>query len=145
LEVHRITGRPISSFHREHGLAEAPFEVLFIVITAPRPELYDRIARRTEAMFRQGLVDEVKSLIDRGYHRDLKSMRSIGYRETAALIDGEIDTAEAKNRIVTNTRRLAKRQLTWFRAQPGVVWAGIDQTERVDRLVQDFWTADGAD
>ena len=75
-----------------------------------------------EEMFAKGLVDEVAHLLARGYGRDLKAMRAIGYKEAASYLAGECPLDEAKIMIKRNTRRYAKRQLTWFNADPDIIW-----------------------
>lgn len=122
LEVRETTGTPMSAHHRAHGFGEAPFEALKVGLTLPRDRLYDRIDRRVERMIGQGLLEEVKGLLDRGYAPDLKSMNAIGYRHMAAYLAGDLSWKEAVRTLKRDTRRYAKRQLTWFRADPEMVW-----------------------
>lgn len=136
LEVHHLTGLPLSAFSRKEGGPREPrFRFLRIGLTAPREVLYQRIDRRVEQMMKQGLSEEVKGLLARGYHLGLKSMDSLGYRELGAHLDGRITLDEAVETFKRNTRRFAKRQLTWFRRTPEVHW--FDITEKsFDKAVE---------
>lgn len=127
LEVYELTGRPISSFQSEHGLADNPYEVLFYCLNLPREQLYERIELRTHEMFDLGWVEEVRDLLDKGYSPELKPLKAIGYKEVVAHIRGRWDRDEAKQEIMKQTRRFAKRQLTWFRKQPEVFWRSPEQ------------------
>lgn len=122
LEVYAATGQPLSAHHRGHRFGDAPFEAFTIGLDMPRETLYARIDRRVEAMMAQGLEAEVRRLLARGYGKDLKPMQSLGYRHMTALIAGRVDRAEAVRTLQRDTRRFAKRQLTWFRANPRIRW-----------------------
>lgn len=128
LEVFEVTGRPISAFHREHRFAEDTFDALWIGLDMERERLNERIDRRVDAMLAAGFEDEVRGLLDRGYGPELQSMQSIGYHHLAALLSGRIDRPEAVRTLKRDTRRFAKRQLTWFRAAPGIVWLSPHRT-----------------
>ncbi len=122
LEVFLQTGVPISSYRQEHGFRENKFRVLKIGISVPREELYRRIELRVDEMFKAGLVDEVRSLLTSGYSPDLKPFRSIGYKEVCAFLMGRSQLAETVNLVKQNTRRYAKRQLTWFKKDTEIKW-----------------------
>jgi tRNA dimethylallyltransferase len=122
LEVHRQTGIPLSRFQQEHGFSGRRYESLQIGIRVERKELYRRIEGRVERMFAEGLLDEVQRLLAKGYGRDLKAMRAIGYKEAASCLAGECTLEEAVTAIKRDTRRYAKRQLTWFNADPDILW-----------------------
>ena len=122
LEVFRMTGTPLSRFQREHGFASRRYDALQIGITVERGVLYQRIDERVERMLDEGLLQEVERLRSDGFGRDLKALRSIGYKETAALLDGELSRDEAVRLIKRNTLHYAKRQLTWFRGDPDILW-----------------------
>ena len=122
LEVYAQTGRPISAFRAEHGFSGDYYDTLKMAIKVERPELYRRIDARVDKMLEAGLVDEVRSLLARGYSRDLKSLRSIGYKETAACLAGEVSLDEAVTLIKRDSRRYAKRQMTWFGRENDIYW-----------------------
>lgn len=122
LEVHRLTGIPLSRYQQEHAFAGQRYRSLQIGIQVERGVLYSRIEERVERMLRDGLLEEVQGLLDAGYGRELKSMRSIGYKEAAACLCGEYGLDRAAELIKRDTRRYAKRQLTWFRADSNILW-----------------------
>jgi len=135
LEVFEITGQPLSDFQQRHRFQDQRFDVLFLGVTWPRPILYDRIDRRVDRMMDQGLADEVRGLLARGYDPQLKSMQSLGYRHLTAFINGETDLDETVRTLKRDHRRYAKRQLTWFRADPAVHWMTPDAPQAsVDRI-----------
>ncbi|MFH1135533.1 MAG: tRNA (adenosine(37)-N6)-dimethylallyltransferase MiaA [Pseudomonadota bacterium] len=139
LEVHELTGRTISSFQAEHALADAPYDVLFFCLDLPREELYARIESRTRDMLDQGLLEETAGLLARGYSPDLKPLRSIGYKEAVAHLAGRATREETAREIMKQTRRFAKRQLTWHRSQPDTVWLSPRDQDRARELTAAFW------
>ncbi len=139
LEVLEVTGRPISAFQTEHALAERPYEVLFYCLNLPRQELYERIELRTAVMLEQGLIEETAALLERGYSPDLKPLQAIGYKEAVAQLQGRLTRQEAAAEIAKQTRRFAKRQLTWFRGQPEAVWRSPADVDVVLREAEEFW------
>ena len=139
LEVFELTGRTISSYQAEHALADAPYDVMFFCLNLPREELYQRIELRAREMMSQGLVEEVQGLLQRGYSPDLKPLKAIGYKETVAYIMGRADLEETTLEIMKQTRRFAKRQLTWHRSQPETIWISPRETDRVMELTAGFW------
>ena len=122
LEVYRLTGIPLSSHQREHGFALQRYQCLTIGIRVERQELYARIENRVDRMLAMGLLDEVRGLLNAGFGPELKAMRSIGYRETYARLAGNLPPEESTFLIKRNSRRYAKRQLTWFNADPAIIW-----------------------
>ena len=136
LEVHRHTGRAISSFHGE-AARPLPFEVLQVVLEpSDRAVLHERIAARFRAMLARGLVDEVKRLRERyALDASMPSMRAVGYRQVWDTLAGGAPAATLEARGVAATRQLAKRQLTWLRGMEGV--------ERYDCLREDLAQAVG--
>ena len=121
VEVYRSSGRPASAYWRE---ASPPrFDVRVVVLDRPREELYARIHSRVDAMLEAGLMDEVRQLRESGWTRDsAPAMRTIGYQEPLRYLNGELEWDEMVDVLKRNTRRYAKRQLTWFRRQPSYMW-----------------------
>jgi tRNA dimethylallyltransferase len=119
LEVHELTGRPLSALQAEHGFRTPLYDARFVGIRRERPELAERIERRVAAMFEQGWLDEVRSLLDDGY-AEARALRSVGYRQVAeALRTGEpIDRAQLAASVSQATRTFVRRQLTWLREEP---------------------------
>ncbi|GIW39608.1 MAG: tRNA dimethylallyltransferase [Candidatus Binatia bacterium] len=138
LEVFEKTGRPISAWQAGHRFAERAFDMLLLGLDRPRAELYRRIDERCALMVQDGLVEEVQALYARGYGPDLPPLRSPGYKEIGEYLRGECTLDEALSRMARATRRLAKRQLTWFRGDPEVVWEPPDP-EVLERRLRDFW------
>jgi tRNA dimethylallyltransferase len=140
LEVYRLTGIPLSRYQQEHNFSSLRYDALQVGISVDRALLYDRIDERVESMVADGLFDEVRGLLAGGYSCDLKSMRSIGYKEAVAFLNGECTLEEALRLIKRNTRHYAKRQLTWFRGDSDILW--FDYPEKFDsisRTVIDFF------
>lgn len=122
LEVYSQTGRPISAFRSEHAFSGSYYDVLKVAIKVERQELYRRIDLRVEKMIQDGLVAEVASLLASGYSRELKALRSIGYKEIAAHFTGELTLDQAVELIKRDSRRYAKRQMTWFSKENDIYW-----------------------
>ncbi|MCY1041748.1 tRNA (adenosine(37)-N6)-dimethylallyltransferase MiaA [Corallococcus sp. bb12-1] len=121
LEIHAQTGIPASEFRRAHAFAPDRYPFRLFVLNPPREALYAAINTRTEALFAQGLVEETRSLLERGYS-DAAPMRSVGYVQARAVVEGRMTHEEAVLDTAQETRRYAKRQLTWFRREPGAVF-----------------------
>ncbi|MBP6596980.1 MAG: tRNA (adenosine(37)-N6)-dimethylallyltransferase MiaA, partial [Arenimonas sp.] len=119
LEVFRLSGRPISQWQREGRRQPFPFRVLKLALApADRAVLHARIARRFDLMLEQGFLAEVGRLrADPRLHPDLPSMRAVGYRQAWVHLDGRSDAAQFREQAIAATRQLAKRQVTWLRAQ----------------------------
>jgi len=117
LEVFYISGKPLSYFQRKHSFKEKKYEFLGFVLERNKDEIMDRIEKRVELMFSQGLVDEVKFLLDMGYRNFLTSSQAIGYKELIPYFDGKISLEEAKEDIIKNTKKFAKRQIRTFRSK----------------------------
>lgn len=125
LEVTLQAGRPYSSLITGQT-RQRPFRILKFAIDMPREELFDRINRRVEAMMEAGLLDEARRVYPlrhaKAGHPVLNALNTVGYKELFAYFDGEMDLATAVARIQKNTRVYAKKQLTWLRRDPSVIW-----------------------
>lgn len=122
LEFYKSTGTPISEHNEEQKKKESPYQFLYLVLNQDRAILYERIEKRIDQMLQQGLVEEVKSLKEMGCQKDMVSMKGLGYKEILAYLDGETSLDEAVDILKRDTRRFAKRQLTWFRREKEPVW-----------------------
>lgn len=118
LEIVRATGKPFSSFLKKDA-ALRPFDAIYVGITAERETIYDRINLRVDEMMKHGLLEEVKSL---QAHSALNALQTVGYKEIFRFLDGKITLDFAVSEIKKNTRRFAKRQLTWLRKNPDILW-----------------------
>lgn len=122
LEVYELTGRPMSRERDVDAGAAAQYNYAKYVLTPPRRLLFDRIERRVDAMMEAGWLDEVRALIDSGVPPDAQSMQAIGYRRLREHLDGERNLSETVDLIKRDTRRFAKRQLTWLRGGADYRW-----------------------
>lgn len=137
LEVILTTGRPFSQQRRQ---SNSSYNLLVIGLKRPRVELYQRIDERIEAMFVAGFVDEVKSLLDKGYSPELPPMSAIGYRECIQVVNGRLSAEQAKVEMRRATRIFVRRQANWFKeGDPNIYWfeAGADNTiQLIETLIR---------
>jgi tRNA dimethylallyltransferase len=138
LEVYQATGRRLSDWQKEHGFHERHFDLLKIGLQRPRDELYDLINRRCERMVDDGLLDEVRGLVARGYALSLKPLCSIGYRQMGQVLAGRQSLPDALAEMKRQTRRFAKRQLTWFRRDQEIHWFEPRQKAAIFEAVKGF-------
>ena len=122
LEVWECSGRPMSVLQKEHGFSERPFRTLKIGLNRPRSELYERIDRRVEEMVATGLLEEVRELLNRGYGSHLRSMQALGYRHMVQHLKDGVEMEKVLETMKRDTRRYAKRQITWFRGDQEINW-----------------------
>jgi tRNA dimethylallyltransferase len=127
LEVFRLTGLPISTFKRAQQAAP-DFDVIRFVIDLPRKELYDRINRRVDLMIQSGLIDEVRELIP---FKQYTSLNTVGYKEIIDHLEGKCSLDEAIEKVKLNSRRYAKRQLTWFRRHKESFWIAPNEFNEI--------------
>ncbi|MGD1046905.1 MAG: tRNA (adenosine(37)-N6)-dimethylallyltransferase MiaA [Bacteroidota bacterium] len=129
LEVYYTTGEPISGLHSVQE-SKIPFAVLQFGLDWERKILYHRIERRVDEMIKNGLIEEVRGLLAKGYSRSANALNTVGYKEVFDFIDGKITKEEMVRLIKQNTRHFAKRQLTWFRADRRIKWIPVnDETD----------------
>jgi tRNA dimethylallyltransferase len=145
LEVWFLTRRPLSSWQDQPRVALSGFRWLKLGIAWPRERLYRRIDARVEQMYRDGLVEESRALL-RTYPRDCHAFKAIGYRQCSVLLDGACTLEQAISGTQQQTRRYAKRQLTWFRSLPDLVWLEGDEdfsplVSRASELIRNWLLA----
>lgn len=126
IEFYEQTGMKFSEHNENEKQKQSPFNYVYFVLNQDRKILYDRIEKRIDIMMKDGLVEEVKSLISQGYGRDLVSMQGLGYKEIVAYLEGEITLEEAVYILKRDTRHFAKRQITWFKRETDVTWLDKD-------------------
>jgi tRNA dimethylallyltransferase len=136
LEVALLSGVPLSRWHREAPADGAGLPGVVVVLDLPREEMDRRIDDRVTRMVARGLVDEVRGLLDAGFDDGAPGMTGTGYREIAAHLRGESTLEEAMDRIRRNTRRYARRQLTWFRHQLPDSAIRVDAMRPLDEQVE---------
>ncbi len=125
LEVIHLTGRPIWQIQREYK-REVQLQFKQYGLEWDRDRLYENIEKRVDQMLEAGLVEEVKKVLDKGYSKDLNALNTVGYKEIISFIEGEITLQRTAELIKRNTRRFAKRQLTWFKKDERIQWIKIE-------------------
>jgi tRNA dimethylallyltransferase len=139
LEVFELTGQPLSARQRDHGFRTRRYRLLKIGLNLERVTLYQRIDQRAAEMLTAGLIEETELLLAAGYSADLKSLQTIGYREAVRLLRGEISREQALAELQLATRRYAKRQLTWFRADAEMIWVdSLRESDKIQMLIDQF-------
>ena len=141
LEFYQETGQPISLHNKEQKEKQPPYTYAYFVLNDDRARLYERIDRRVDRMVEQGLVEEVRWLKEHGYDRSLVSMQGLGYKELFPYLDGTCSLEEAVEIIKRDTRHFAKRQITWFKREPDVIWLnqqefGYDKQKILKRMLE---------
>lgn len=126
LDVWMQTGQPFSSFHQQN--VAKPQKDLLLILCPERQLLHERINNRVDKMINSGLIDEVKSILEMGYSPDLQSLQTVGYQEVIAYLSGNLGYSEMIEKIKTQTRRYAKRQITWFRRWKDAHWIDSGQS-----------------
>jgi len=127
LEFYKKTGTKISEHNEAESQKESPYNFEYFVLNDDRQKLYDRIDRRIDIMLEDGLLDEVRSLVDEGYSRDLVSMQGLGYKEMIDYIQERYTLDEAVYTLKRDTRHFAKRQVTWFKREKQVTWVNKNE------------------
>ena len=134
LEVYQKTGKPMSQMIMHHE--DSPYDLYVFGLTMDRQKLYTKINQRVDKMIQEGLVEEVKHLWESGCHEEFTSMQGLGYKEMLAYIKGEISFLEAVEKLKQGTRRLAKRQLTWFKRDKRIQWIVVDHYQNAGEVAQ---------
>ena len=138
LEFFKQTGQKISEHNETERTKESPYDFCYFVLTDDRKLLYDRINLRVDQMVQDGLLQEVQSLKERGYTKDMVSMQGLGYKEILDYLDGDCTLEEAIYILKRDTRHFAKRQLTWFRRERDVIWIDKSQYDHNEAKVVDM-------
>ena len=136
IEVFEETGKPLSSFHAEHQFNDSPYDVIAIGLRRSRLDLYERIEKRIDAMLDSGFLEEVEGLLKQGYSSELSSMKGLGYRQIIGYFNREYDLLEAIRLFKRDTRRYAKRQLTWFNRDESIRWIDLGPSITVEEILQ---------
>lgn len=135
LEIYHLTGKPKSE---QKNATESKYDYLLFGLTAEREVLYQRINTRVDKMIDSGLLNEVQDLINQGITLENQCMQGIGYKEPYMFLTGQISREEFIDLLKQNSRHYAKRQLTWFRSMPNVIWKTYDQKEEIFDLIEKF-------
>lgn len=143
LEIFHLTDRRPADLAKEQSLKDRPVNALKLCLDVDRNRLYERINQRSLAMVEAGLLEETEELLAKGYSPDLKPMKGIGYRHMLEYLDGDCSFEEAVHGLQRDTRRYAKRQLTWFRADPEFIWIAPEELSLAKRMIEEFLYQDG--
>ncbi len=138
LEVYDITGLKFSDINTDIRKESNKYDCILLGLSMERKLLYERINKRVDEMLSAGLLEEVKTLMDKGYKKNLVSMRGIGYKEIIDHLEGIIGYEDAAAILKRNTRRFAKRQYTWFLKDRNVKWFSMDNLEEIDNTIKDI-------
>ncbi len=138
LEIYELTGKPISALQQQWKMNEPRYPFRAFGLNMPRETLYQRIEERVDRMVEAGLIEEVKGLLDQGCPRNCVAMQSFGYKELIDYLDRNRTLDEAIALLKQNTRRFAKRQLTWFRNDPRIEWLDTSQFSSIDGIVDNL-------
>jgi len=137
LEVYYLTGKKISSFHSEQNI-NRKYNFKEFILNWPRDILYKNIEKRVDKMIELGLKEETEKILNMGYSKELNSLNTVGYKEIIAYLDNEISFDRAIELIKRNTRRFAKRQLTWYRKNESLNWISINSENEIDDFVENL-------
>jgi len=141
LEYHKLTGRKISLHNEQERRKKSAYNSCYFVLNDLRERLYERIGQRVDEMLAQGLAEEVRRLREMGCHRGMVSMQGLGYKEMLACLDGEYTYEQAVEILKRDTRHFAKRQLTWFRRESGVIWINKNEFGYDEQKMLEFMLA----
>ncbi len=142
IEYYRLNGEKISTHNEREKQKNSPYNFKYYCLNMDRKLLYERINKRVDIMVKNGLVEEVKSLLNMGYSKNLVSMQGIGYKEIVLYLEGNITLEEAVEMIKQETRRFAKRQLTWFRREKEVTFINYEDFDFDKEKVLEFMIND---
>ena len=138
LEIIELTKKKLSNLARDHAFTHQQFSSLKICLHRERDVLYDRINTRSMRMLEGGLIEETENLLKAGYSPDLKPLQSIGYRHAAEYLKNIRGYDETLELLQRDTRRYAKRQLTWFRSDPEMIWAYPEEKGKIEKKIKEF-------
>lgn len=135
LEVYKKTGKKMSHYKKEMIKKDSPFSFIMIGLNMDRQLLYEKINQRVDIMIEKGLIKEVRDLLNKGYDKNLISMQGLGYKEIIQYLEGRCTLEETVYIIKRDTRRFAKRQLTWFRRDKRIYWFQVDKYSSKNLLI----------
>ena len=138
LEIYEVTGKTMSEYNKDFRKPIEDYNLVMIGLNMDRARLYERINLRVDIMIEKGLVDEVKSILSKGYTKGLVSMQGIGYKEIIMYLENELTLEESIELIKKKSRNYAKRQLTWFRRDYRIKWMNLDNYSDKESLTKDI-------
>lgn len=138
LEIYEVTGKTMTEYNKDFRATNEDYDLTMVCLNMNRDKLYGRINQRVEIMIEQGLIDEVKSILNMGYDKNLVSLQGIGYKEIIMYLDNKCTLDEAIEKIKQGSRNYAKRQLTWFRRDNRIRWVDVDNYKNVEDLCKEI-------
>lgn len=135
LEVYEYTKIPISKHQEDSRKEPSPYNTVYFALNMERKKLYSRINKRVDMMIENGLINEVRDLLYMGYTKELTSMKGLGYKEVIDYLEGNLSFDKAIEIIKRDTRRYAKRQLTWFRRDKRINWINVDEYDNIKKII----------
>jgi tRNA dimethylallyltransferase len=135
LEVYEITGKPFSYFQNKWNERKSIYNCIFLGLFKDKGNLHESISKRTKGMFSNGLLEEVKELNNKGYKDAFSLKQAVGYKEIQNYLNGSITYEESVQEIIKNTKKLVKKQLTWFKADPRIEWIKVDSYYNICDLI----------
>jgi tRNA dimethylallyltransferase len=136
IEITTISGKTYDDYGSNFRVPNDSFEAVMYCLNMDRQKLYERIDQRVDMMIQQGLFEEVQRLMDKGYGKDLVSMKAIGYKEVMEYLEGKESYENTVEKIKKLSRNYAKRQLTWFRRDKRIKWLDVEEFESKDEIVE---------
>ena len=138
IEVYHSLGRPISDFQYISGQLPPKYNLVYYGLTMNRQDLYRKIEQRVDSMLAGGLVDEVRKLVEMGYNPRSTALQALGYKEIIEYLNGSYDLTEAVELIKRNTRRFAKRQMTWFGRDERIKWRNVENDDSLEEIAKEI-------
>ena len=138
LEIYEVTGKSMEEYNKNFRSPNEDYDLLMICLNVDRQKLYNRINTRVDLMIKEGLVNEVKSILDMGFDKNLISLQGIGYKEIIRYLENECTLDEAIEKIKQASRNYAKRQLTWFRRDNRIIWIDVDDFKDTNGLADEI-------
>jgi tRNA dimethylallyltransferase len=139
LEVYTLSGKTLTQVRLNHGFMKGRYQSLLLGLQWDREQLYRRIEERVDKMLEKGLVGEVQGLIDSNPHGEMPSLRALGYRQVIPYLMGKITLEEMTRILKRDTKRFAKRQLTWFRREQGVRWIHLEEDSEPETIARQLY------
>ena len=134
LEIYHETGKPMSYYNKNFRKEVDKYNLIIFGLNTDRAQLYTRINKRVDKMIDEGLIEEVEALLKMGYSKDLTSMQAIGYKEIISYLENQNSFEESIETLKRNTRRFAKRQLTWFRRDKKIKWIDTNNFKNINEI-----------
>jgi tRNA dimethylallyltransferase len=141
LEVHALTGLPFSSFQNKWHTRKSIYNCIMIGLLTKKEDLHANIEKRVDRMLEKGLISEVQALKKKGYDNSNSMAQAVGYKEVLKYLNGDMDIDLCRQEIIKNTKRLAKKQMTWFKADPRINWIRTDNCDNIFDLIEHVFEA----